>query len=408
MTAGRGAPQRDTLAQVLAGVSLGWTVFVLLAGLAIGAAENWINHASALRHPEGISIMSVKPATWDFTNLWFGGRLVLEGRTWVLFDVETYRAELRAMFSPRIADSEWSYPPLALFFGVPLALLPLPLAYLLWTFGTLGFLLLAVRRLGLPWPVVLLLAISPGVLLNTLFGQNGALTTGLLTLGLALSASAPRWSGVCFGLLAFKPQIGILAPFALAAGRRWRAFAWSAACVLGMVLASMALFGAGAWTGFLTVTRPLMVGILEAEFGQPYQANSVTVFATLRALGVGLGVAYGVQAAVSAVAVLLTAAVWRREGVDLALRCVTTGPLVLLATPYSFGYDMVLLSVATLYLFRRNGCRFGPILGAAWLWPGFNHIWAQDHVPIAPLFIAAVAALCLGEAVRQGSRGARS
>ena len=380
-----------------------WTIAVLLFGAVTGYANLIESHWSAFVHPDWISANANKPPSWDFTNLWYGGRLVLTGEAATLFDPDAYRAGLRGMFAQTIDDSEWSYPPLALVYGVPLALLPVYPALLVWTAGTLALLIWTARLLGITGLAPLLLLLSPAVLLNALFGQNGALTTGLLLSGLYLSAARPVASGALLGLLGFKPQMGVLAPVALAAAGRWRAFLWAALALATVVAATLLLFGAGVWTGFLEVTSPLMRGIMEAPYGQPYHAHSVTVFALARAWGAGLGLAYGIQALSFAVCAALTVWAWRRP-VDDALRCATVAPLLLLATPYSFAYDLVMVSVTALLLFQRAGHRFGLVTGLAWIWPAVNHHLAPNHMPLAPFVLAALAVVCLRECARSEAR----
>ncbi|TIU67989.1 MAG: hypothetical protein E5W15_19570, partial [Mesorhizobium sp.] len=48
----------------------------------------------------GFSELSHRLPYWDFTNLWAGSRLAIDGHVAVLFDADAYRAALRGMFSP--------------------------------------------------------------------------------------------------------------------------------------------------------------------------------------------------------------------------------------------------------------------------------------------------------------------
>lgn len=74
----------------------------------------------------GLSVMTGRLPYWDFTNLWGGGRMALQGHVDYLFDVELYRPALRTLLSPLMLDQEWSYPPSMLLLGAPLAMLPIP------------------------------------------------------------------------------------------------------------------------------------------------------------------------------------------------------------------------------------------------------------------------------------------
>ena len=374
-----------------------FTVFVVVLGALCGLMLVWGNLWSGLTDPRGISRISVKPPTWDFTNLWYGTRLALDGEAHVLFDPEAYRAGLRSLFGPHIYDSEWSYPPQTLLLGIPLANLPVLLAYAIWTLGTMGLLVFAARRMWLPKSACLLLLVSPGVLVNSMFGQNGALTTSLLMLGLYSAVGRPALGGGLFAVLTFKPQFGLLVPFALAASGRWAAFGWTIVFAAAVGVMTTWMFGTEVWIGFLEVTRPLMQDIMQAPYGQPYHANAVTAFALARALGADLSAAYAIQAAFAAGAVCATLWLWRRPGVDLSLRCAATGPLVLLATPYSWSYDMVVTTFTAAVLFVRHGHRLGLVTGLAWLWPVFTGPITSAALPLGPVVLLALAWVALRE-----------
>mgnify|MGYP003694260653 FL=1 len=73
---------------------------------------------------------------------------------------------------------------------------------------------LAVMRAIVGRPFGLLLAAAfPVVLTNTLVGQNGFLTASLIGGALYLMPARPVLSGICLGLLSYKPQYGLLFPW---------------------------------------------------------------------------------------------------------------------------------------------------------------------------------------------------
>src|SRR4029077_20364009 len=75
-------------------------------------------------------------------------------------------------------------------------------------------------------PLWLLLALAfPAVLINVGHGHNGFLTAALLGGGLVVLDRRPLPAGILFGLMAYKPQFGLMIPIALAAGGYWRSFA---------------------------------------------------------------------------------------------------------------------------------------------------------------------------------------
>lgn len=380
-----------------------WAAFVLI-GLTIG-----LTHFLRLYQLDenGISLATNKSPTWDFTNLWFGGRLALDGQLSTIFEVEAYRQGLRDIFAPYIADSEWSYPPSILLLGVPLAMVPLSGAYAVWTFGTLLLLTVVARRVGFSRLSCVLLWLSPGVWNNALFGQNGALTASLFVGGLFYAHSRPRMAGLCFAALTVKPHLGLLIPVCLIAARAWRGVIWSAAFAAILVGLTGFAFGVSVWFEFLTITQPLMRAIMEAPYGQGYHANASTVFVTARWLGIEVGPAYAAQLICAATSAGVAWRLWRNRAGDPLLRIAATSILALLATPYGYSYDMVLLSFACVAVLQSGSMRLNVLLIPAWLWPALVNGFNASIGPVSPLVIAYAAAISIW-AYRQSARGNRS
>jgi hypothetical protein len=352
----------------------------------------------------GVSLFVGKPPTLDFTNLWFGGRLAIAGQTDTLFDIEAYRGALERMFNSSLQPSEWSYPPSLLLVGVPLALMPLYPAYVLWTIGTLGALSLILYRAGLPLAACLLLWISPAALTNIFFGHNGAATAALLIGGLLTAERKPWVAGLCFGLLTMKPHLGILVPVCLVAAGYWRAIGWSAFFSVVIGLMTAAWFGPEVWQGFFTVTQPFMQGVLEAPYGNNYQLNAATLFLTARWLGADLTTAYVFQSLASIGIAMIVWKIWREDS-DLLVKVAATAALTPLATPYAYSYDMVMVAAAVIILAFRIKPSF--LFLPAWLLPAFIAPLNRDVGHVAPLLLALAAAL-FGLIAVQASRTARA
>ncbi|MBC7279833.1 glycosyltransferase family 87 protein [Hoeflea sp.] len=325
---------------------------------------------------DGISLGSLKTPYWDFLNLWFGSELAVSGQVGLLFDPDAYRAAMRALFGAALPDHEWSYPPSMLLVGAPLSVLPLPVAYVVWTLGGAISLYAALSCLGTIPPVVrLLVVLSPVVLQNAFFGQNGAFTAALMIAALALAPKRPLLAGLFAGLLTLKPHLGILIPVAWLAAGHWRAIL-SAASVSALLFAATGLlFGFSVWAEFRAVTTPLMVSILEAPFPQPYHTQAMTVFIALRALGGSLMVAYGAQIAAALIAIALTWRIWRAGPALMPYtdRIILTALLALVATPYGYSYDgaAIALAAAWLAISRKLGLAPRLVLWIAWLFPVF-------------------------------------
>src|ERR1700691_3258971 len=91
----------------------------------------------------------------------------------------------------------------------------------------------------------------PAVLVNAGFGQNGFLSTALMGGAAVWLDRRPELAGLCLRCLAYKPQLGINVPLALAVARRWRAFAVASASVLVLVSAATLAFGLDIWPPFV-------------------------------------------------------------------------------------------------------------------------------------------------------------
>ncbi|MBO6900976.1 MAG: DUF2029 domain-containing protein [Rhizobiaceae bacterium] len=374
----------DRQAPITGGSDWVYAAIVVAAGLLFGLTNQY--HLWTLDE-NGFSVLSERLPYWDFTNLWAGSKMALNGNAAALFDAELYRAALRAMLSPLLPDQEWSYPPSMALIGAPLAQLPIFPAYLVWTFGTIACLFLAIRPLGLPLAVQIAAAVSPAVLVNTVFGQNGALTGALLIGGLLAVQKRPILAGVLFGLLTIKPHLGILVPVCLLASCNWRAFGSAAVTTVLVALATGFAFGFDTWPMFLANTSPLMTAIMEAPYPQPYHANAMTVFIAARSIGASVSVAYAAQLAATLAAASFVIWLWRPSNpVEFRMRALLTATLAIVATPYGYSYDAIPLCVAVAFLLVTVPKPPVTFLAFLWLSPLAIHLLHQQGTGFGVLF----------------------
>ncbi len=334
-----------------------------------------------------------------FANMWFAGRAAL----WdpgLIFDATAYGDALRAAFGPDFFRHSWGYPPSMLLVAAPFGALPMLPAFLLWT--ALGFVAFALAARsaggpGVPAGVALAALFSPALLENALSGQTGALAGALLVAGLLGAATRPRSSGLMLGVLAVKPQMGLLVPVHLLAARRWRTLGWGAVSCLGMAALSLSIWGMESWSAFLSSSGSKVSGVLSAPFqALPSQTNFTSPFMAARALGAGLAFAWVIQGIVSlaCVAVCIAASSRLRGLEDPESRRVAVALVIaldLLAVPYSHNYDLPALALATALVWRYGTVRGTAvpaekaILAFAWFWPG--------AMVLFPVFVPALAAL---------------
>src|SRR5208282_1291227 len=151
------------------------------------------------------------------------------------------------------------YPPFFLLLSAGFALLGYFPALCLWLATTCAGYIAALRALvpkglrqgGSIW--VLFLG-YPAVMINAGFGQNGFLSAALLGGAAVWLDKRPVLAGVCFGCLAYKPQLGIIVPLALAVAGRWRCFAAAGATVLALSALATLAFGVEIWPAFIAST----------------------------------------------------------------------------------------------------------------------------------------------------------
>jgi len=194
-----------------------------------------------------------KPSCIDFSHIWVSGILAGPEDPALVYNALTFsatRADLGGA-DACIVINHFVYPPTYLFFTYPLGLMPYVAAFAAWTVVTLLLYLVAIYLI-VPRPIAILVALSPfPVFFNFFLGQNGFLLAGSIGLSLALMERRPRLSGVLLGLLTFKPQIGILFPFALLISRKWRVVVNAMATSVVLILISMVVFGYQGWPSFI-------------------------------------------------------------------------------------------------------------------------------------------------------------
>ena len=195
----------------------------------------------------------------------------------------------------------------------------------------------------------------------------------------------PVLAGVLFGLLTFKPHLGVVLPFALLALRAWRVIAIAVLTGLTFFALSVAVFGPDAWVKYLTATGAIQTSLLE-HFKGFYTTMMVSLLACLRASGVPYETAVPIQAAVSVAAI--AGAMWAvRHASDPCRRAFILVTATLLATPYAFNYDMTGLAGVLVWLLvgrLRPSSLLGPVYIFAWLAPAAVMILALFGVGFAP------------------------
>lgn len=282
----------------------------------------------------------------DFINYWLGAQLADQGQAALAYDFAKFDALQRSLIGPLAEFKMYVYPPTAMLLSWPLAKLPFIVALIAWTAVGMGFCLWALSR-PMGWPIAALATIgAPAAVFNLVTGQNGYFTAGLLGTGLMALDRKPVLAGTLFGVLSFKPHLGMLLPVALIAGGHWRAII--AAAVTGALLfaISVALLGADAWTAFANQAI-LQRGVM--EIGVWGWHRMPTVFVAMRIAGAGVTAAYAAQIISGVSAAAIVVLVWRTSCAS-EIKAASVVVATFLVTPYAQDYDMVMLIFAAFWL----------------------------------------------------------
>jgi arabinofuranan 3-O-arabinosyltransferase len=293
-----------------------------------------------------------KPQLIEFVGVRAAGELVLEGKTAAAYDWATHSRKQSAITGQtKDVYYPWGYPPPFLIIAALLATLPYVASALLWIASTLALQMWSVVAITGTSRAALWLLAAPPAFMNVSLAHTGFLLAGLMGLGLAVLASAPIAAGVAFGLLAFKPQFGLLVPVALVAGRHWRTMVSAALTVALMTAVSFLILGADPWLEF-----PAQVGRLadSIRFGGIQMSMLISIYGLGRTLGLDHATALIPQAAVTLAAVVVTYRTWRGAG-DFNLKAATLIIASLFASPYLFVYDLCVLVAAVAFLYRATG-----------------------------------------------------
>jgi hypothetical protein len=339
---------------------------LILLGFSVIAMVGWIALSDGLIDRNG------KPVGTDFSNVYAAGTLVWQGRPAEAYEPARQHAAEKAVFGGReVPFYGWPYPPF--FFAIAFLVAAVPYAWglAIWLAASFAAYLAAIRAI-LPRPETLLIAAAfPAVFVNIGHGQNAFLTTALLGGALHWLDRRPWIAGVLIGLLAYKPQFGVLIPIALLAGGRWSSIGAAVATVAALLAISFVTLGGGVWHAFADSMNFMQTVVLEP--GGIGWEKLQSVFSALRMWGASVHTAYAVQITLALMLAASLAWLWQSDAA-FELKAAGLATASLLATPYVLDYDLVVLSVAIAF-FVKHGLSRGfrdyeiSLLAAVWIVP---------------------------------------
>jgi hypothetical protein len=312
----------------------------------------------------------------DFISFWTRAEQAAHGQAAAIYDMAllediiAHPQNFQAITDPLLF---FPYPPNSLLFLWPLGLMPYPLAVAAWLLTGWFFYLFAIVR-SPPWPllaaaagkgdmrvIAAFLALSPFVFANVMTGHAGFLLAGFLFLGFALLDAKPKLAGLCFSVLLFKPQLALLLPVALLAGRYWTAMLWAALGVALQIALTALLWGTSIWPDYAHYLS-LFPAALE-HTSQILNGLKISAYRSLTHLGVSAGVAGMVQGVCFLAAVASVWLAWRSSP-PAHLRYAIFVTAIFLALPHVMIYDMTLCALPALWLMHR-------------VWSGASDAWER-------------------------------
>ena len=335
----------------------------------------------------------------DFVQIPAAGRLALDGFAAQVFDSDILkRMEVAQLGQDFAGNFPWQYPPPFLFIASVLALLPYSVALLGWVLASILPYVAVMRAIvAHNFGVMLALAV-PFVSINTLAGQNGFLTAALLGGTLVLMPTQPILSGICLGLLSYKPQYGVLFPLALIAASQWTVFFAAGVTTTALALMSWIAFGTDSWQAFFHWMPMFSQAFFTEGRATFYKLQSV--FGLARTLGGSEQLAWTLQWMTSGTVGVSVVILWRSRA-DYALKAAALAAGTLLLTPYLFLYDMMVLAIPVGFLLRdglAEGFRRGE-LGALACAMGLLVAFPFFEIPLGLGTTLIVAALIVRRAV---------
>jgi hypothetical protein len=346
-------------------------------------AGAWLVSLVSIATP-GTSSMTGGPKWPDFIHFYTLGTIVRTGPIELLYDERGQHARQTEILPWTAADffRPDTYPPLAALVFWPFTSLPFVMAGLVWGLLTLiaycACVLVVANRSGTTSPLqdrgfVLAAALGfPPVWLMVMHGQ----TTIIVVVAFAfawLALDRREWrfaAGLAIGLLALKPQFGVLITVVAFARREWRLIMGTLTSVAVQIAVTVRLFGVDILWRYLDTTMSVLLTAHVPEI-KPYLQHSlraITSLLPLKANAVTLMLLSGLVA-------LMVIDIWRRTA-NWRIRMGTLVIGSVLVNPHLYAYDATVLVLAGLWLGEEAG-------RAEWFWQRVYWITASLFFPIA-------------------------
>lgn len=369
----------------------------------------------------------------DFGTFWVAGRMAWHSiadsiATGAIFTPGFFSTELKHHFDFLHGVRLWSYPPTGLFLVLPFSILNIYFSWIIFSLSGLAIFFATMKKTGFWW--IGLFAV-PAIWDNILAGQNGLFTSSLAILGFYYAMKQDWKSGLCFGAMTFKPQLGLIVPGFLIANKSWKII--FIAGVSAIILAALsALMWPGSWHEWFARVVPVQSQLMDKPIKPTaIQAYTASPFIFFRWFGISVKQAFAIQMAISAFAFVLAMFVGYYsklfdQKIDKYRMIVLLLCLEAIAAPYILDYDLAALSCLTAVGLWQgwigNGIYSGleKVFGYTLLWlPGWNlvlgiglkipsvvwlDIFCLATALMADLYLKVKVATCVGETEKEPSK----
>jgi hypothetical protein len=344
------------------------------------------------------------PVGEDFSIFWTASALSLAGEPNTVYDLSKFQAAQMTLIGKSTPPGcGWYYPPTFLLIVLPLALLPYLVSLGFWLAVTLLSYLLVLRCV-MPSNLTTLLTIAfPSTFWNFYYGQNGFLSAALLGGGLYLLLNrSPILAGMALGVMCYKPQLAILIPIALLAGKCWKALIATITSALLLAFVSVLVFGHEVWSVFfsnISLHKSLF------ETGNLIRFQFVpTIFSAALLAGFKPIAGYIFQGLIMVAVTAVVIWVWLRKGpTEITASILVLG--ILLFSHFYCWYDLTILALPLAWLGwggYKNGWLPGErvVLIVGYFMPVF-YFFSQFNLQIGPIILITLFGFALKKFHRQ-------
>jgi len=343
--------------------------------------------AMRLSTAHGMALADGQPLFGDFIGFWSAGRAALDGHADQVHD-RALIFSYHKLVAPDVRYMAWwNSPPTLLLVAAPLALLPYPIAAIVFLVASAAVYFAAARKLLPNGRALIFAATLPAALFQLGTVQTGLLMAGVSGLALYWLDRRPLAAGALVSTLAIKPHLALLWPFLLALSGRWRAFAAATAGTLVFVAIAAAAFGPGSFVRFVENLQASQRVVAEQLITTPAYAS---LYGNLLDAGIPHGLALVAHIASAIFAVGFAAWIFivpdrAPGGTHASAQGAALCAAALLISPYLFFYDFTLLAAGAALLGAPRSRFELAALAGAWSAGLTVPLGYYAPIPLCPL-----------------------